>query len=385
MTSIAAQNVAGKLVGALGWVLGTDLAQADAFQVTREQLAVIVVRGGALILFFSQFLHAELQTKLHPLAKGFIWFPIFTGVVTALVFGVSFTTWFTRHWRGISLGLCSAVLASLTWATTLTKQDDILFCSYLLFITSTGGLVPWEDRWQVAFNLIAVGLWSVGAHAIGAKGALLWLRSLAILAGLALSQAMSALRNYRRRQADVRIVALAESRHELMAEAERRAAVIARLERTEKQLRQSEEKLRKVFEASPDVIAINSLVDGRCIEVNPAFEKTGYRKDEALKLSAGDHCLITDHQQLDRFVSCLKRSGHVYNMKMNFRRKDGVVQPSLVSAATVELDGEPCAVTVARDVSQLERAEHELVEAREVALAASRAKSDFLSSMSHEI
>jgi len=78
-------------------------------------------------------------------------------------------------------------------------------------------------------------------------------------------------------------------------------------------------------------------------------------------------------------------SGQVKNIELGFRARDGTIIPCLVSAAVTELLGEQCVITVCRDITQLKHTERELIEAREQALAASRAKSEFLSSMSHEI
>ena len=65
--------------------------------------------------------------------------------------------------------------------------------------------------------------------------------------------------------------------------------------------------------------------------------------------------------------------------------KDGSEQPVLLSAVNLELHGQLCCLTISRGISDLKMTQRELVAAREAALAASRAKSEFLASMSHEI
>ena len=72
-------------------------------------------------------------------------------------------------------------------------------------------------------------------------------------------------------------------------------------------------------------------------------------------------------------------------MEAQIRNRDGTLAPFLLSGSTVELDGELCAIVMARDIAALKCMQDELVAAREQALIALRAKSEFLSSMSHEI
>jgi len=174
------------------------------------------------------------------------------------------------------------------------------------------------------------------------------------------------------------VAKLTETQRQLKAEIERRDQLEARM-------RSSEEKLRKIIEASPESISINSMVDGRYIETNAQFHTTGYSKEEVAAKPAGELGVWVKHDQFRDYVRRLRAKSLVRNMEADFRTKDGGVHPCLISGAVIDLDGEPCVVSFTSDISRLKRAEQEIIASREAALAASRAKSQFLSSMSHEI
>jgi two-component system, sensor histidine kinase and response regulator len=91
---------------------------------------------------------------------------------------------------------------------------------------------------------------------------------------------------------------------------------------------------------------------------------------------------VWGNKELGRlFLHELETKGILRNMEAQIRNRDGTLAPFLLSGSTVELDGELCAITIARDIAALKRTQNELMAAREQALIASRAKSEFLSSM----
>jgi len=75
----------------------------------------------------------------------------------------------------------------------------------------------------------------------------------------------------------------------------------------------------------------------------------------------------------------------VNDFELRTHARSGATIPVLVSAAVVELGGEPCIVSVARDISERKRFEREMIEARDAALEAARMKAYFLANVSHEI
>ena len=161
---------------------------------------------------------------------------------------------------------------------------------------------------------------------------------------------------------------------------------MAERERTQRRLQESEQALRRIFEASLDSITIKRLSDGRYIEVNKVFfELTGYTREEALGKTADELDLWKDRAHEAAVFEKIKTERQIRNVEADFRMRDGRIISALVSSAVVELGGEPCVVSAARDISQIKQTERELIAAREAALEASEAKSHFLSVMSHEI
>jgi two-component system, sensor histidine kinase and response regulator len=216
------------------------------------------------------------------------------------------------------------------------------------------------------------------------------------------------------------IISIVQSLKEMLGLAERQADLeaananveqkvsqrTAELERSRELLVRSETMIRQLFDAVPDLVTVSRLSDGKFIEVNAEFlRRTGLSREQALTTSTLEIGQWVRPEERQGFVQKLKADGHVREFKIDFRFQ-GAVAPFLASSVVVDLDGVPCAVAVAHDITRLmesQRALHEaqhrlkaqvaeltatqseLIGARETALAASRAKSEFLSSMSHEI
>ena len=161
---------------------------------------------------------------------------------------------------------------------------------------------------------------------------------------------------------------------------------ISVLKDAEQRLRESEAILREIFQSSVDNISLVEIGTAGIVETNDEFDRTlGYSKGELVGKSIVELGLVADREVRKRVFEALKQHGEVRNMEVPLRTRSGRIVPTLVSANVLEVRGRRCALSIARDITQLKETQRELEAAREAALAASNAKSEFLSSMSHEI
>ncbi len=128
----------------------------------------------------------------------------------------------------------------------------------------------------------------------------------------------------------------------------------------ERELRESEERFRVVFETTPDPVGITRVEDGTFVDVNEAMlEASGYRREELIGRSTLSLGIWADVDQRRLLLDSLAREGVVRDLETRFRVKDGRVITALVSARLVSIGGKPHILAVSRDVESIRRLERE--------------------------
>jgi diguanylate cyclase (GGDEF)-like protein/PAS domain S-box-containing protein len=129
----------------------------------------------------------------------------------------------------------------------------------------------------------------------------------------------------------------------------------------EADLRISEEKLAKVFQASPDWITITTLEEGRYIDVNDAFVfMTGYNREEAIGKNAEELSLWVNPEVGSKAVAMLREQGTLHNLEVELRMKSGRVQTMLWSAEKIELKGQRYLINAIKDITSRKEMEQEI-------------------------
>jgi PAS domain S-box-containing protein/putative nucleotidyltransferase with HDIG domain len=133
---------------------------------------------------------------------------------------------------------------------------------------------------------------------------------------------------------------------------------ISRRVHAERQLRESEEKFAAAFQASPDLMAITRLSDGKLLEVNAGFTQLlGHARAEVIGTTTAELSIWADPADRATFVASLEQSGRISEFETTLRRKDGPLIVCIASAGTVEVQGETCILSVFHDVTERKRAE----------------------------
>lgn len=135
---------------------------------------------------------------------------------------------------------------------------------------------------------------------------------------------------------------------------------------TESALRKSEEKFAKAFHESPLVFTLTSTRDHRYLEVNEAFEEaTGYQREEVIGKTPFEMGIWVHPEARIKLVEELLKTGHIRNYEMLFRTRSGEAREAFGSITLIEVEGEPCMLSVVIDITERKRAAEALCDSEE--------------------
>lgn len=143
-----------------------------------------------------------------------------------------------------------------------------------------------------------------------------------------------------------------------VALAERRKAVAAQ--------QAAEARFVRLFQLSPDAIAISSGVQGRILDVNERWQCLfGYRRAEALGKTVRELKLYGSAKDFAAVLEQNRERGFVQDLEVEMRDREGRIRKAVLSGGKIDLRGESCFIIILRDVTEQHEAESEAQRQRE--------------------
>ena len=138
-----------------------------------------------------------------------------------------------------------------------------------------------------------------------------------------------------------------------------------KLELTNQELRQSEERFSQAFQTSPIPQAIQTLRAQRFVDVNTAFlAMTGFSRDEVVGRTPLELRLCLDYES--RFLAAARDGKVVRETEAQISTRTGELRSALLSIEPFDLAGEPHVLLMAQDMTERHALENQLRQAQKM-------------------
>ncbi len=139
---------------------------------------------------------------------------------------------------------------------------------------------------------------------------------------------------------------------------------ISEQKNTQETLRLSEERFFKAFRSNPESIAITTVAEGRFLEVNDALLRAlGYERRQVVGKTGAELALWANPEERNDLIRALDAGDPVLKRGASFRTKSGQIREFEISAETIPVQGEPCLLCFAHDVTDQKQLEGQLRQA----------------------
>jgi PAS domain S-box-containing protein len=142
---------------------------------------------------------------------------------------------------------------------------------------------------------------------------------------------------------------------------------ISERRRAEETLRRSEKLFATAFQASPNMVTLTALEDGKYLDVNDAFLRIcGRRREEVLGRTSSDLGFWDDPALRGKMVGTLHRDGLVRGMEAKVRTGAGEVRDFIYSVDVIRVEDRDLLLGIGHDVTELRATEARLRQALRV-------------------
>ncbi len=129
----------------------------------------------------------------------------------------------------------------------------------------------------------------------------------------------------------------------------------------EKELGQSEERFRLVFQESPGLFAMTRAGDGLHYDVNEQWLKVlGYSREEVIGRTAAEIGVWADPDDRRRLMEAVTKAPSLRNFEARLKTKDGRILPVLAAVEKVVMGGEERFLIVSQEITEIKKVENAL-------------------------